>query len=70
MNGTLLESAADYANDWQARQFGHTINGLIAAVLSERAGVNLCTCNGGLPMMKRDCPKHGHLVRSTEKRAT
>ena len=25
-----------------------------------------CTCTYGLPPMKRDCPRHGHLIRNVE----
>ena len=25
-----------------------------------------CTCTYGLPSMKRDCPRHGHLIRNVE----
>lgn len=27
-----------------------------------------CTCTYGLPPIKRDCPRHGHLIRNTEER--
>lgn len=71
MKYSILESAEDYAYEWDCQQA--TGGSLRAFIHARAAGLpsaskHPCFCDGGLPMMKPDCPKHGHLVRSGEER--
>lgn len=56
INCSMLQSAHEYALWWEFRKTrlytGPTIK------------PQVCFCDGGLPMMKPDCPRHGHLVRA------
>ena len=74
MKCSMLESAEDYANEWQWRQFcTKSIRWFIDSTSTfyweKHFGFKFkpsCFCDGGLPMIKPDCPKHGHLTRHSE----
>lgn len=69
---SMLESADDYAHEWNFLSTFCGGNPRLASDISYLANClchpRECICNGGLPMIKRDCPRHGHLVRNSEAR--
>lgn len=70
MNYTMLESVEDYAQEWFIADYLAQRNAS-GRILTPK-NVNWayreprpCICTGGLPMIKPNCARHGHLVRRT-----
>jgi hypothetical protein len=70
MKCSILESAEGYAHEWTLNELFKNPQ-VVAEHIAWIESMNrhfgaYCSCTGGLPMMKPDCPRHGKLVRNAE----
>lgn len=72
---TMLESADEYAREWAGannwyitrRVEPDPTHFIYRGVQCDYPGpgVLACMCTGGVPMIKPNCPRHGHLTRAS-----